>query len=89
MFDTPFIIPVVAIIAWAVVAVVRAKHGIDESGNVDASSSAVNKRVESALAERDAEIERLRERVQVLEAIVTDTHKSHHLAEEIERLREG
>ncbi|MEO0974677.1 MAG: hypothetical protein AAFX85_16430 [Pseudomonadota bacterium] len=89
MFDTPFIIPVVAIIAWAVVAVVRAKQGITGSGSDGVSSPAVKEMVESALAERDEQINRLRERVQVLETIVTDTHQSHRLAEEIERLKEG
>ena len=86
MFDTPFIVPVVAIIAWAVVAVVRAKQGITASGNADASSPAVKQMIEQALGERDAQIDHLRERVQVLEKIVTDTHKSHHLSQEIEKL---
>ncbi|MEM9385466.1 MAG: hypothetical protein AAGA68_10425 [Pseudomonadota bacterium] len=89
MFDTPYIIPVVAIVAWAAVAIVRAKHGIDDSGSADASSPGVKSMLERALSERDEEIDRLRERVQVLEAIVTDSHKSHYLSEEIDRLKEG
>jgi len=41
------------------------------------------------MEERDAEMQELKDRIIVLEKIITDTHKSHSLAEEIERLRES
>lgn len=93
MFDTPFIIPVVAIICWAVVSVVRAKHGLPE-GEWDGEGKQVHtppmfrKMFEKAMADRDAEIQGLRERIIVLEKIVTDSHKTHSLSEEIEKLRD-
>jgi len=40
------------------------------------------------MAERDTEINKLRERIEVLEKIVTDNHKVSTLADEIERLRD-
>jgi hypothetical protein len=46
-----------------------------------------HKLLEKAMSERDAEIQSLRERVEVLEKIVTDGHKSSALADEIEKLR--
>lgn len=97
MFDTPFIIPVVAIICWAVVSVVRAKHGYpdippggewDENGKPVHTPPMFNKLLEKAMAERDAQIQSLKERIIVLEKIVTDSHKTHRLSEEIEKLRE-
>jgi hypothetical protein len=48
----------------------------------------VAKQIEVALAERDATIANLEERVRVLERIVTDSSShSRRLSEEIERLR--
>jgi hypothetical protein len=93
MFDSPFIIPVVAIVAWAVVAITRARHGVHEDGAYgDAEDGRVprsfRRMLDSAMAERDAQIDRLRDRVRVLEKIVVDTHESHHLSQEIESLRE-
>jgi hypothetical protein len=36
MFNSPFIIPVVAIIAWAVIRIVRIRHGLaDEEWSMD------------------------------------------------------
>ena len=94
MFDTPFIIPVVAILAWAFVASVRAKNGIshprwDRHGENIATPPMFTKMMEKAMAERDAEVRDLKDRIIVLEKIITETHKSHSLAEEIERLRES
>ena len=40
------------------------------------------------MAERDNELQMLKERVAVLEKIVTDNHQSNNLADEIERLRD-
>jgi hypothetical protein len=90
MFDTPFIIPVVAIACWAVVSVVRAKHGYHPYWG-DRHNAQVppmfDKLLEKAMQERDSEIKSLRERIEVLEKIVTDSHSSTSLADEIEKLR--
>ena len=97
MFDTPYIIPVAFFIAWAVVAVARAKNGIggpfSRSGwHSNAENMVIppmfQKLLDKAMAERDEEISDLRERIQTLEKIVIDTHKSSRLSDEIEKLRE-
>lgn len=41
------------------------------------------------MEERDAEIASLRERIEVLEKIVTDAHASTTLASEIDKLRDS
>jgi len=94
MFDTPFIIPVVAIICWAVVSSVRAKNGIHPRGRHskwgDEPTTVppmFEKLVNKAMEERDQQLAILRERIEVLEKIVIDTHKTHALSEEIEKLR--
>ena len=90
MFDTPFIIPVVAIVCWAVVSIVRARHGIadpDWTGKQAANPPMFRKLLEKAMAERDSELQNLRERIIVLEKIVTDSHQRHSLSDEIDRLR--
>lgn len=93
MFNTPFIIPVAFFVCWTIVSVVRAKYGYSPFGwhrsdrNM-APPPMFEKMMDKAMAERDAEVARLKERIAVLEAIVTDTHKSHSLSEEIEKLRE-
>ena len=88
MFDTPYIIPVVAIIAWAAVAIYRAKHGIGNDGSPPESDGS-SRTLEKALAARDEEIGKLRERVRVLEKIAIDSHKTNHLSEEIDKLKQG
>jgi hypothetical protein len=98
MFDTPYVIPVAFFIAWAFVAWIRAKHGIGgpfsrshwhgDPENMDAPPM-FRKLLEKAMAERDDEIRSLRERVVTLEKIVTDTHRSSNLSEEIEKLRDA
>lgn len=76
-------VAVVAILVWGGVKAIQAKHGIisDEDGN--------EKRVAPAETSADPatkqEIRQLKERVQVLERLVTD--RSHLLADEIEALR--
>jgi hypothetical protein len=98
MFDTPFSLPVIAILGWVTVSWIRAHYGITgpfgkhHGWKSDPENTHVppmfNKMLEKAMAERDTEINNLRERVEVLEKIVTDTHKSSTLADEIERLRD-
>jgi hypothetical protein len=90
MFDTPFIIPVVAIVCWAIVSSIRAKHGYQPFWG-DRHNRHVppmfDKLLEKAMQERDGEIKSLRERIEVLERIVTDAHGSSKLAAEIDKLR--
>ncbi|HWK55228.1 MAG TPA: hypothetical protein VNR18_12710 [Hyphomicrobiales bacterium] len=97
MFDTPFIIPVAFAFAWVAVTWIRARHGLPTRGyrsrwDPDNSNVSVppmfDKLVNKAMAERDAEIDELRQRIEVLEKIVIDTHKRHNLSEEIDRLRD-
>ncbi len=94
MFNTPFIIPVVAILSWVAVTWVRThygyskRHGWGPNSENMAVPPMFHKMLEKAMAERDTEIQQLRERIEVLEKIVTDGHKSHSLADEIERLRD-
>lgn len=99
MFDTPFIIPVIAILGWVAVSWIRAHYGIAgpfgkrHGWKSDPENTHVppmfHKLLEKAMAERDTEINNLRERIEVLEKIITDTHKSTSLADEIERLRDN
>jgi len=91
---SPFIVPVAFAAAWVAVTWIRAQHGITRRGSrwgPNEKNVAVppmfDKMLSKAMAERDDEIERLRQRIEVLERIVVDTHKSHSLSEEIERLR--
>jgi len=96
---TPFTIPVFAIMAWVAVSWIRAHYGITgpfgrkNGWNPNAENAQVppmfHKMLDKAMAERDAELQVLRERIEVLEKIVTDGHKSHSLADEIERLRDN
>lgn len=91
-FASPFIIPVVAIVCWMVIKVVKLKHGVtgwhERPHNADVPPM-FDKLLERAMQERDAEIKSLRERIEVLEKIVTDNHGSSRLADEIERLRDA
>lgn len=91
----PFSIPVVAILGWVAVNWIRAHYGLPSARKRGWDSNPQNmhvppmfqKLLEKAMSERDTEIQALRERVEVLEKIVTDGHKSHSLADEIEKLR--
>ncbi len=89
-FATPFIIPVVAIICWMIIKVVKIQHGVtgwhERPRNAQVPPM-FDKLLEKAMQERDAEIRALRERIEVLEKIVTDSHGASKLADEIERLR--
>lgn len=95
MFDTPFIIPVVAIICWALVSIAQARHSqprpfdeCDENAEPVDAPPMFRKLLEKAMGERDAQVRDLKERIIVLEKIVTESHKSHSLSEEIEKLRD-
>ena len=46
-----------------------------------------DKMLEKAMSARDQEISNLKERIEVLEKIITDQHQSNSLADEIETLR--
>lgn len=93
-----FTIPVFGILAWVAVVWIKAhygiagpfskhKHGWGKESNMQVPPM-FQKLLEKAMEERDVEIRQLRERIEVLEKIVTDTHKSSSLADEIERLRD-
>lgn len=92
-FNSPFIVPVAFAAAWVGVTWVRAHYGIPQRGrwSHDAKNLTVppmfEKLVNKAMEERDTEIGNVRERVEVLEKLLVDTHKSRSLSEEIERLR--
>jgi len=91
-FATPFIIPVAAIVCWMIVKVMKIKHGVTgwhERPQNTHVPPMFDKMLEKAMQERDAEIKSLRERIEVLEKIVTDNHASTNLASEIERLRDA
>lgn len=93
VFNSPFIIPVIAILAWAAIKITRIKHGAERGWHESPRNTHVppmfEKMLEKAMEERDAEIANLRERIEVLEKIVTDNHKSASLASEIDRLRDA
>lgn len=94
-FNSPFMIPIAFAFAWVAVTWIRAhygvpgpfnrKHGWHNPKNMEVPPM-FEKLVEKTMAQRDAEITRLRERIEVLEKIVTDTHKRHSLADEIDKL---
>ena len=77
---------VVAIVAIAAIAsIVKARYGItkDAKGNeVRIADTGETKALQS-------EIRALKERIQVLERIATDTNRAVTLDQEIERLRDG
>jgi hypothetical protein len=95
-FNSPgVIIPVVAIICWMIIKIARIKNGTDTGiGWHDRPRNShvppmFDKMLEKAMQERDAEIKELRERIEVLEKIVTDNHASVSLASEIDKLRDA
>ena len=86
----PFVIMIFAFLAFSRVMTtwIRAKHGYplnDRKRCGDPSADDVAGHVKHALANRDATIAKLEERVRVLERIVTDD--STRLANEIDALR--
>lgn len=92
MFN-PFGMIIVAIVCGMIIKVIKIRHGVDTGWHERPRNSNVppmfDKMLEKAMQERDAEIKSLRERVEVLEKIVTDNHASTNLASEIERLRDA
>jgi hypothetical protein len=96
MFNTPLLIPISFAFAWVCVTWIRAHYGIKgpfadggwhRQRNVHVPPM-FQKMMEKAMEERDNEVQALKERVAVLEKIITDNHNSNNLAEEIERLRD-
>ena len=89
-FASPFSIAIVAIICWMIVKVAKIKNGVTGWHERPSNSHVppmFDKMLEKAMQERDAEIKSLRERIEVLEKIVTDNHGASKLADEIEKLR--
>ena len=96
MFDSPFIVPVAFACAWMGVTWIRAAYGVKgpfsdvgwhKQRNMQVPPM-FQKMMEKAMEERDNELQDLKDRVAVLEKIVTDNHQSNSLADEIERLRD-
>lgn len=81
---------IVMTIGWVATTWIRAKHGYpveDTFGNLTEHPNPKfgNKEHEE---KQDQKLHDLEERVRVLEKIVTDTHKSHELSREIDKLTE-
>jgi hypothetical protein len=80
------------IIGWVITTWIRARHGYpldDGTGRLahksGPSSDEIAQQVSKALADRDATIAKLEERVRVLERVVTD--EGARVSREIEQLR--
>jgi hypothetical protein len=90
--NSPFIVPVAFAVAWVGVTWIRAHYGLPTHhglwGGKNASVPPLfDKMMNKAMSERDQQIATLRERIEVLEKLLVDTHKSRSLSEEIEKLR--
>jgi hypothetical protein len=93
-FNSPgVLIPIAAIVCWMIIKIVKIKSGVETGWHDRPRNSHVppmfDKMLEKAMQERDAEIKELRERIEVLEKIVTDNHASVSLASEIDKLRDA
>ncbi len=86
-----FVIAIIAIsmLAWVITTAIRAKHGYpltDDWGNtVHRKDAAETKALAAENAQLKANVERLEERLKVLERIATDPAK--RLADDIDNLR--
>lgn len=83
----PFEMVIGIVLIVTIGSIVRAKHGIrrDRRGNEYFVGNAGNDAETKAL---QAEIRALKDRIQVLERIATDSNRAASLDEEIERLRD-
>lgn len=83
----PFEMVIGIVLIVTIGSVLRARHGVrrDRHGNEYFAGNAGNEAETKAL---QAEIRALKERIQVLERIATDTNRAASLDEEIERLRD-
>lgn len=79
------VFPIIAMLSWSARGRRRYRRGFDGEFGDGGPPQHVAKQIEVALADRDATIANLEERVRVLERIATDS--SSRLSEEIERLR--
>ncbi|MDR0779810.1 MAG: hypothetical protein LBF16_03820 [Pseudomonadales bacterium] len=90
---SPLIIPIVCVGGWVIVTWIRAHYGVPGPfslrwGDKNAAVPPMfDKLMNKAMTERDAEIAALRERIEVLERLMVDGHKSRSLSDEIEKLR--
>ena len=81
-------VAIAGVVGWVVTNWLKVRHGYPLD---DGAGGLIHPRgdgvLEKALADRDAKIKKLEERMRVLEQIVTDNYQSHDLAKEIEGLR--
>ena len=84
----PFEMVIGIVLIVTIGSVIRAKHGIrrDNKGNEFFAGNAADNAETKAL---QGEIRALKERIQVLERIATDTNRAVALDEEIEKLRDS
>ncbi|MGB4247576.1 MAG: hypothetical protein WBJ75_07645 [Pseudohongiellaceae bacterium] len=85
-------IAICGIVGWVITVWIQARHGYPIEGSLGQKiypggkdAEATKKLLEAELAARDQTIANLKERVEILERIITDS--SGHLGAEIERLR--
>lgn len=85
-------IAICGILGWVITVWIQARHGYPIKGSLGQKiypgghdAEATKKLLETELAARDQTIANLKERVEILERIITDS--SGHLGAEIERLR--
>lgn len=86
MFDEPFSMVVAIVFIVMVAKVLQARYKAQGAGNPSGKDRAI------AHAETDQlknDVRRLKERVQVLERVITDQRESSDLSLEIDRLRDS
>ena len=93
MFGGPFFVLAIiamAMLGWVITTAIRAKHGYpitDDWGNTVARDGGEVPRLTAENRELAGKVERLEERLAVLERIATDPGR--RLSDEIDRLRDG
>ena len=85
-----FTLVALGMICTTVIVLVRARLANQNkwSGNSTQVPPMFDKMLDRAMQQRDERHRRLRERIEVLEHIVTDSHKSHELVDAIEKLKD-
>jgi phage shock protein B len=84
MFDNPFSMVVAIVFIVMVAAVLKARYRSQQSSTFSGKDRALNHAETEKLKD---DVRRLKERVQVLERVITDQRESNDLSLEIDRLR--